>query len=379
MSLLAKHFGPRYQSLRRDLAIIVDSLLGNHPPPLIERPARAAHHDTSATGARRMRVASVIREAGDATSLILEDLKGAPIEFVPGQFFTVLVSIDGLRLRRAYSASSSYLDKARLRLTIKRTQGGTVSGFLNDTTAVGDTVQLLGPSGSFTFTPDSAAQPHLVMIGGGSGITPLMAIAHALTASEAGRATLIYSNRDPDQVIFADELEELAATSDGRLRIAHSYGDKLDPATLNAELDAVDGAASCYYICGPDGLMSVARATLIERGVDPAQIKEERFASPHQVGSRAATTAQPVLIRDDGAEHRVTTNPGETILDAGLRIDAPLEYSCTMGGCGACMCKLTEGEVAMEEPNALSESEREAGYILACVSRPLAPVTIEVE
>ena len=379
MSLFARHFGARYLSLRRDVAIIVDSLLGNHPPPLVDRPPRPVNHDSSATGARRMRVASVIREAGDATSLILEDLTGAPVDFLPGQFFTVLVDIDGVRLRRAYSASSSYLDKARLRLTIKRTEGGKVSNHLNDTAATGATLRLLGPSGSFTFAPDQAANSNLVLIGGGSGITPLMAIAHALTASESGRATLLYSNRAPDQVIYADELEELAATSDGRLRIVHNYSDRLDPATLSEQLDAVDGAVSAYYICGPEGLMAIARKTLIERGVAPALIKEERFASPHQVGSKATLAAQPVLIRADGEEHRVTTQPGETLLDAGLRIDAPLEYSCTMGGCGACMCKLTSGEVSMEEPNALSESERAAGYILACVSRPLQPVTIEVE
>jgi ferredoxin len=71
--------------------------------------------------------------------------------------------------------------------------------------------------------------------------------------------------------------------------------------------------------------------------------------------------------------------PGATLLEAGLAAGAPMPFSCGVGGCGSCRVKLTSGDVELEEPNCLSEAERAAGYVLACVGRPCGPCTIGIE
>jgi ferredoxin len=109
-------------------------------------------------------------------------------------------------------------------------------------------------------------------------------------------------------------------------------------------------------------------------------VHEERFASPAGPSAAAATAAaQPVVARIDGREHRFTAAPGQTLLDAGLAAGVPLPYSCTLGGCGACKVRLVEGGVAADEPGCLTPAEREAGDVLACISRPASPCRVEVK
>jgi ring-1,2-phenylacetyl-CoA epoxidase subunit PaaE len=380
---------PRLATLRRDVSTLVRGLLGHTPPPLVSRSHRraadAAPPSTAtaiaagaATLARTVVVESVRRETADAVSLTLVDPTGAPLAFRPGQFFTIEVTIDGQRLRRAYSASSDAREPGRVTITVKRVAGGRVSTFLTERAAVGDRLGLLGPSGDFTL--DAAAPPaHVVAIAGGSGITPIVAIARSLVDLPATRLTLVYGNRDRASVIFADELATLAAG--GRLTVDHvldDAGGPLTEPTIAARLDALavtDDDATVYMLCGPDPMMAAARAALTARGVPSARVREERFFAPAR--PTAATAAQPLTIRRGGAVTQAIVRPGDTLLDAGLAAGVPLKLSCAMGGCGACAVTLVAGSVAMDEPNCLTVGERAAGTVLACVARPTAPCTIE--
>lgn len=83
-------------------------------------------------------------------------------------------------------------------------------------------------------------------------------------------------------------------------------------------------------------------------------------------------------IHLEGQVHRVTAARGVTLLEAGLSASLPMPYSCTVGGCGTCLVRLLSGEVRLEEPNCLSQEERASGMVLACVSRPLSAVAVEV-
>jgi ferredoxin len=87
---------------------------------------------------------------------------------------------------------------------------------------------------------------------------------------------------------------------------------------------------------------------------------------------------QPVEICVGGVSHRVMAASGETVLEAGLAAGLPMPFSCAMGGCGACQVTLLEGEVRMEEPHCLTREERARGRVLACVSRPVSPVKVEL-
>jgi ferredoxin len=124
-------------------------------------------------------------------------------------------------------------------------------------------------------------------------------------------------------------------------------------------------------------MMRAARACLEGRGVPPARIREERFVSAH--AAAAPSGPQTVSVRLQGREERVVVPPGGTVLEAALEARVAMPFSCTVGGCGACRVRLVDGDLAMDEPNCLSPGERERGYVLACVSRPSGPCTVEVE
>lgn len=100
----------------------------------------------------------------------------------------------------------------------------------------------------------------------------------------------------------------------------------------------------------------------------------ERPAAP----SELPAGPQPMEVRLGGESHRVPVAPGATVLEAGLAAGLPMPYSCTVGGCGSCQVMLLSGEVRMDEPHCLTAEERAKGWVLACVSRPVCPITVEV-
>ncbi|WP_334187604.1 FAD-binding oxidoreductase, partial [Noviherbaspirillum sp.] len=109
-----------------------------------------------------MNVVEVARETLDAIRVVLARPDGQPITFTPGMFFTVVVTIDGEEHRRAYSISSPVQQSQQVDIVIKRIAGGRVSGWLNEQLRAGDTLQVLGPSGTFTLAPDAGQARHLL-------------------------------------------------------------------------------------------------------------------------------------------------------------------------------------------------------------------------
>lgn len=385
----------RLRTLRRDLATAAGALIGRNPPPVVRTTKRTVHRAPPAVAARSVRVARVVRETPDAVTLVLEDARGEAIRYAAGQFFTLRVPLRGGEIaKRAYSASSSPLDGDGVSITVKRVEGGLVSTHLVENAREGDALEILGPSGSFT--PAPAAGPRsIVLVGGGSGITPLASIARTLLATEPEtRVLVVYGNRAREDVIFHDALERLAVehAASGRFVVRHVLerppsgwtggAGLLDGDALARELDAA-GAFSAgvapaeYFLCGPDPMMRAARATLEGRGVPPARIREERFVSAH--AAVAPSGPQEVSVRLRGGVQRVVVPAGATVLEAALEARVDMPFSCTVGGCGACRVRLVDGDLAMDEPNCLSPDERARGYVLACVSRPSGRCTLEVE
>jgi ring-1,2-phenylacetyl-CoA epoxidase subunit PaaE len=340
-----------------------------------------------------MRVAKIVRETADAVTVVLEDPSGAPIPFAPGQFFTLHIRLGDEVVKRAYSASSSALDPERVAVTVKRARDGRVSRHIVGHLHEGEVIEVLGPSGSFTPAPSSAPRL-LVLVGGGSGITPLASIAHTLLASEPGtRIALVYGNYGLDDIIFKEALNELASRYGGsppRFQVRHVLQEPppswsggsglLDGAALGRELDALgdpDLASAEYFLCGPAPMMAAARAAIEARGVPSARVHEERFVSAH-AASGATSAAQEVTLRMRDGERRIVVAVGRTVLETALDAGIDMPFSCAIGGCGTCRVKLAEGSVVMDEPNCLSAGERSQGYVLACVSRPTSPCTIDV-
>ena len=390
----------KVRAAQRDLRMLRDRLiLGKTPPPLIDRPRPTAGAVVSLPRktpnmTRAVKVTRVVRETENAVSIYLTEADGSALEFRPGQFLSVDVTIDGERLRRAYSLASACLPDVPVHVTVKRIENGRVSNHLNDTVQEGDELAVLGPSGSFTVEPREVDERHLVMIAGGSGITPIMSILETVLRTEKrGRVTLIYGNRSWDDVIFRDRLAALCDEFSERLVVDHvlehpaetwSAGrGLLSSEVLEARLEALaiqDDGLIRYFVCGPTPMMEAAHQTLLEREVDADRVAEERFTSPEaRSGDMGSDKTELVVVSKAGHDHGIQVEPGQTILEAALAAGIDMPFSCAMGGCGACRVRRADGEVRMEEPNCLSRAERDQGYVLTCVGRPMTRSKIEVE
>jgi ferredoxin-NADP reductase len=327
-------------------------------------------------------------------SVFLERLDGAKLEFLPGQFLTLELVVDGQRLRRAYSLSTSPLD-GHAAITVKRIAGGRVSSFVNERLREGDVAHVLGPSGSFTVQPDSGATRDLVLLAGGSGITPVVSIARTVLAREPrSRVTLVYGNRRAEDVIFRDALDTLARENADRFVLEHVLEEaptgwsgprgRLDRGTVDARLEALrvcERAGTEFYVCGPDPMRRAVRDALAARGVTGTRVREEVFLRPElltDADHALPDRDQTLHVRKNGLERTMIVRPGQTLLEAGLAAGMPMPFSCAMGGCAECKCELVEGSVAMEEPNCLTAEERAQGFVLACVARPRTTVRVLV-
>jgi ring-1,2-phenylacetyl-CoA epoxidase subunit PaaE len=384
--------------LRQDLAFLYKhASRGPSPARIVTTPTSAPQRGI------RLVVVGIQEQTSEARTIFLRSADQTrplpPAE--AGQFLTFELPVGGERLRRSYSLCTSPLDAGPPAITVKRVEGGRASSWLTTALAVGDVLEALGPaSGRFIYRPDTApGRPRtLVLVGAGSGITPLMAIARtALAAEPETRVALLYGNRAPDDVIFGRSLAELAESYPDRLRVRHvlerdaaSMGaakGRLTAALIARELpDLLDafGApetsrlanASAFYVCGPPIVMDNARGALLLAGVPKARIHEERFQALPP--ARESTEPATVLMRRGPVETPVLLKPGETLLEAAWRAGVVVGSSCTMGGCGACKVRVLEGELAMPEASCLTAAEAEAGFALACIARCAGPATVEV-
>jgi ring-1,2-phenylacetyl-CoA epoxidase subunit PaaE len=340
----------------------------------------------------QLRVADVDRLCDDAVAVTFDVPPELSAEFAfrPGQSLTVRRAVDGRDERRSYSICAPA--GARPRIGVRAVAGGHVSEWLVRELRLGDTVEVLPPTG--TFTPTLGAPARHVLVAAGSGITPLLSIAASVLADAGSTVTLIYGNRRSDTVMFADELADLKDRYPARFELVHVLSrepresdvlsGRLDAARLGALVDALVpvGAVDHWWLCGPFELVETARAVLLERGVEAAQVHRELFyveelAPPPAVHADAApsgpTAAVTVVL--DGRATPLRLARDTPILDAAQRVRTDLPFACKGGVCGTCRAKVTHGEVRMRRNFALEQDELDEGFVLTCQS---LPVTDEV-
>jgi len=333
---------------------------------------------------RRLRVVAVLQETPTVRSYVLESADEArPLHFRAGQHLTLLVAIDGVTHRRCYSFSTAPGAGARPSITIRRTPGGLVSRHLHETLGAGDMLLATDPAGEFTLATDPAASRLVIFVAGGVGITPLISLVESLLREEpASRAILLCGNRSEDEIIFRGRIAELESAYAPRLLVMHALDTPpagwagIDgPLHSKRVLEALgDAAADDCFVCGPEPMMQSVREALVGAGVAPERIRSERFAYANVARPIPAVAGQ---ITFAASGRRITARPGQTILQAGIDAGLELPHSCTMGGCGACKVRKSGGDVVANEPNCLTDREREDGYILACCSYADGQVTIE--
>jgi len=371
----------------------------------------------------QLRVREIIRETADAISIVF-DQGEERLQYKPGQFLTLIIPIDGEKVRRSYSLSTCpFLDKYPA-VTIKRVASGKVSNFLNDQLKAGDTLEVMEPMGMFTTPLIGTEQRHLIMFGGGSGITPLMSIMKSvLYAEPKTKVSLIYANRDKDSIIFKEQIEALEKKYDNTFRVIHileqtsaefrALSGRIEPEQLGQllrELPQHPPEDTEYFVCGPSGMMQNVLEGLKMLNIAPHRIHKESFVagvtspvgnkpqefipSPqnsevadetkdsaaeegvigaYKTENMSVKEAQEVTVVYDGEEYTFLVEPDSTILHTALALDIDLPYSCQSGICTACMGKCTSGRVKMDEEDTLTDGELQQGFVLTCVGHPLTP------
>ena len=357
----------------------------------------------SALSPLKLRVAAITRETADAVTVHFEDPTGRPLPpYRAGQYLTLILPIPDPQnanrpVRRAYSLSSAPHENA-CAVTVKQVAGGLASQYIVNQLRAGDVLDVLPPIGSFTTDFGTGAPRQFVLVGGGSGVTPLLSIAKTVLREEPqSRLLLVYGNRDREATIFAAQLAQLEADSGGRLLIIHvlEAGACDYPGRFSVEIfqrilaaQRIDTSTALYFLCGPEGLMNAARTALEALNVPPAQVLRESFTAPTAstapapaipAAAQAVTGPTTVKIHFEGNEYAVTVAPNQSILDAGLDAGIDLPYSCQAGLCTACRGRCLSGAVHMDEREGLSDAEIAKGYVLLCVGHPTTDdVAVEI-
>jgi ferredoxin-NADP reductase len=233
---------------------------------------------------RLANVVEVRPETGRVVTLALEvpDWDG----HLPGQHVDVrLTAEDGYRAERAYSIASAP-DGGRIELAVERLEDGEVSPYLAGELRAGDRLELRGPVGGYFVWEPGRGGP-LLLVAGGSGVAPLMAMVRQRAAAGSQvPARLLYSSRTLEDVIFREELERLAGAGDG-LTVTHAltraqpggwagYARRIDAVMLE-EVGWRPGERPLIYVCGPTRLVEAVAGDLVALGHDPARVKTERF------------------------------------------------------------------------------------------------------
>ncbi|MEZ7811347.1 FAD-binding oxidoreductase [Alcaligenes phenolicus] len=396
----------------------------------------ASSASTEATANRRFRDYRVLekqRESEVITSFVLQPVDGVMPPYQPGQYLVFRLEIDGQIVLRNYSVSGDPDCTDRLRISVKHEKApagssvadGLASSYLHQQVQPGDVLSAAGPMGEFVL--DESSQRPVVLLSGGVGQTPLLAMLHRLLKRSQRKVYVIHACDNSVVHAFADEMRELVAQREG-VQLYFCYRNPTEH-DEQAGLHHVAGLITReqlqrwlplddyeFYLCGPSAFMQsnygvlrslgVARERIHYEFFGPATVLENTLADdgaasavqdqvqpapssrvdanvleldlPVEAVRGAATAAedaaQTVTFLPDGRQAQWHEDC-PSLLDLAEETGLSPDFNCRAGLCNTCMCTLVSGEVDyFEEPlDPVPE-----GKVLLCCSRPRGPVAVEL-
>lgn len=288
----------------------------------------------------------------------------------PGQFVTVQAEINGQRINRSYTLSSSSTRPGSFEITIKRVDSGPFSNWICEALKVGDRLRMSGPFGDFSCAPQPA--PKLLLLSAGSGITPMLSMTRWLVDKQANAdIAFVHAAREQSELLFANELAQLPKQH-AALRVAIALSrepqdsgwqggrGRLAAAWLRREVP--DLAERQVYLCGPESFMAKARTLLKRLGLPADQLHEECF----NVGR--ALPGKGGLVRFEVAGLQAVAEPGQSLLELAEGLGLNVPSACRTGHCGECKLRCSSGQAVVALRDALSDDEVADGYVLSCVA-----------
>ncbi|CAN5863983.1 MOSC and FAD-binding oxidoreductase domain-containing protein [soil metagenome] len=340
-----------------------------------------SRHDTPAgpawSGFRGLRVSRTHRESPDVLSIHVESDDGTALPRpLPGQYLTVRLPEAGDPAPlRSYSLSGDP-GAGAYRISVKREGHGQVSRWLHDNVRAGSLIEAAAPRGEFSLTDGSGP---VVLLSAGVGITPVLAMLHALATSRNRSVTWVHTTRSRESHAFAQEVTDLISALP--LGTQHTFytadGTRLGPDTL-VQLQLPPDAD--VYLCGPNLFMDAMRSALVAGGHAADRLHVELFGTlpsinPGVVGAPVvhphlpagpAGSGPPVTMSRSGITANWSSDYG-SLLDFAEACDVPTRFSCRSGVCHTCVTGIVSGAIAYtQQPLQLPAP----GNVLVCCAVP---------
>lgn len=344
------------------------------------------------TDAEPLVCCSVVPEAPNTATFSFVSPSGAQFRYEPGQFLTLELPVPGGTVWKTYTISSSPSRPLTISVTVKAQAGSVGTRWMLDHLVPGMRVKATGPAGLFTLP--RAGRNKYLFLSAGSGITPTL----SMTTYLYDRGTdidVVFVNcaKRPQDIIARQRLEQMASRvpsiklffivgEDDPYRVWTGLRGRLNQLMIG--LIAGDYLEREVYCCGPEPFMDAVREMLIALGYDMERYHQESFAAP--VKTEAQLPEHDDVVPDDSAAASVAFARSDVVADC-TQTDTVLAVArgagivipsgCTFGVCGTCKVRKTAGEVHMVHNGGISEDDIEAGYILACCSKPIGTVEID--
>ena len=335
----------------------------------------------------RLKVVEVIQTSPTSKCLRFERIDGALPPFRAGQYICLQCRIGDVLTSRPYSISSAP-GGPWLEITVREVDHGFVAPHLLQEVEPGDELTSSGPLGHF-YREALIDGDDLVLMAGGSGITPFMSIIRR--QQELGwplKITLLYGSRVADDVIYGDELRALAEDND-RFHCAIVLSEPpadhdgicgmLDADLIRSEVGSAEGRT--YYLCGPPVMLTYCLAELKSLGIPLQRIRRELSGSPGDITGvegwpEALDPEQAFVAQVNG--RTIPVRAGEPLINSLERHGIVVPAPCRSGECSACRTRLLSGEVFSAPVHGRREIDEQFGYIHACNSYPMSDLEIVV-
>lgn len=344
-----------------------------------------------------VKIASVTHH-GDAKSFVLVPDREKGTEklayFRASQYVSVELDIDGALVNKPYTIRSGPKDalgeESSYTLTIKLTQPAYASKYILDNWKEGDSLCISGPLGDFYYQALRDAK-HVVALAGGSGITPFYSMAAAIVDGiEDFDMTILYGSRSSNGILLKEEIEALAAGSNGRVKVVHvlSHEEKegYEHGFITGELIKKYAPEGDYsvFMCGPKAMYDFEDGEMAKLGLPKRRVRKEM--SGDYLGIEKNTgypkpeeTEFKLTVDIRGEKQTVACKAGESLLWAMERAGIAAPSHCRSGECGWCHARLVSGEVFVpERADGRRGADLKFGWLHPCASFPRSDVELEI-
>lgn len=317
--------------------------------------------------------------------------KGETLKFKAGQYIVVRKWIAGKQHSRCYSICNP-AGQESLKIAVRAHSNGIMSNYLNHQLSVGDELIIEGPFGDFYYPATNKSQnsiteeKQLILIAGGSGITPILAIIEtALSKKSCSAIHLLYANRTYESVMFHQHIKNLQKNYPEKFKVTLAISSDTQQQTVgrlnHKNLDKWFNEIkhfnnSDYYICGPKKLNQIVKTVLKHNDIATEKVHSESYTS--ELEKPQGTLHQVEVRLANGQQIRLPVASNQTVLSVAIDEGLNIPNACGQGTCGTCKLKVLNGRVkpiAHSIPG-MTQDEQKAGYTLSCQCLPESDLTL---